>query len=167
MQFMIMINQVISKAVVIFLTGLAFSTSCVAWNENAPRSSVLVFASFSMPEESLRGFLKEAEKIKAPVIIRGLIHNSFSDTTQALLSLMPDKRGGLQVDPTLFQRFHIKTVPAVVVLDESCLADAHCQTFDVVYGNVTLSYALEEMAKQQDAISTHAQAALKKLKGAE
>lgn len=135
-----------------------------AWNKNAPSSPVLIFVSFSMPKASLRGWLKQADRLNAPVIIRGLVHNSFRDTTTAVMALVTDNRGGVQLDPTLFKRFHIDKVPAVVVIDTACLAKEDCQNFHVVYGDVTLDYALKEIARQNDSLSLYAESALQQLK---
>jgi conjugal transfer pilus assembly protein TrbC len=140
------------------------SSPIFAWSTNAPVANVLVFISFSMPKNSLRGWIKQADKIQAPVIIRGLHHNSFRDTTKAVIEMIPDNHGGVQLDPTLFKRFHIEKVPAVVVIDSECLSDQQCNVFHVVYGDVTLDYALKEIAKQQDSLSLYAEAALQQLK---
>ena len=138
--------------------------SILAWNDQAPSSNVLIFVSFSMPKESLRGWIKQADRIKAPVIVRGLLHNSFRDTTKAVMDIISDNRGGIQLDPTLFRRFHIEKVPAVVVINSDCLAQETCHSFDVIYGDVTLDYALKEIANQDDQFSPFAESALQKLK---
>jgi type-F conjugative transfer system pilin assembly protein TrbC len=143
---------------------MANATELFAWNKNAPSSNVLIFVSFSMPTASLRGWLKEADKISAPVVIRGLLHNSFRDTTKAVMDIVSDNRGGVQLDPTLFKRFHIEKVPAVVVIDSACLAKEDCNNFNVAYGDVTLDYALREISRQNDSLSLYAESALKQLK---
>lgn len=137
--------------------------SSYAWNKEVPGSNVLVFVSFSMPKESLRSYLSEARKIQSPLIIRGLINHSFRETTKAIMALLPDNKGGMLLDPTLFKRFNIKKVPAVVVIDKSCLMDDKCINYDVIYGNVTLAYALKKIEQQgdaQSALATDALAAL-------
>jgi conjugal transfer pilus assembly protein TrbC len=139
-------------------------SSLFAWNTHAPSSNVLIFVSFSMPKESLRGWLRQAELIKAPVIIRGLVHNSFRDTTKAVMDIIPNNRGGIQLDPLLFRQFHIEKVPAVVVTRADCAAQETCQEFDVIYGDVTLDYALKEVANQDDPFSSYAELALNRLK---
>lgn len=134
-----------------------------AWNKEMPGTNVLVFASFSMPKESLKNYLIEARKIQAPLLIRGLINNSFKDTTKAVMALLPDNKGGMLLDPTLFKRFNIKKVPAVVVIDKTCLLDDKCADYDVIYGNVTLAYALKKIAQQGSSQSSLAAEALKEL----
>jgi conjugal transfer pilus assembly protein TrbC len=147
----------------IFVCVGANIESAVAWNANAPTSNVLIFASFSMPKESLRGWLNQADKIKAPVILRGLLHNSFRETTQIVMDTLSERRGGIQIDPTLYKRFHIEKVPAVVVISAECLVNEACYDFDVVYGDVTLDYALKKIVDQNDAFSHFAEIALKQL----
>ncbi len=78
---------------------------------------------------------------------RGLVNNSFKDTTQAVYALIKEKRqGGLMLDPTLFKKFNITQVPAFVMVDHSNLSQPLCSKYDVVYGNVSLEYALRKFA---------------------
>lgn len=153
------------QVLMISMIGLSlFSTMPLyAWNTQAPSSSVIIFVSFSMPKESLRGWIKEAEKIKAPIVIRGLVNNSFAETTKTVMSILPENRGGVQLDPTLFKRFHIDKVPAVVVIDPACLSKESCNAYDVIYGNVPLSYALTKIIQQKNQLSPYAKVALQKL----
>lgn len=129
--------------------------SPVAWADT-PKSSVMIFVSFSMPKESLKEWMMEANEIHAPLIIRGLVKNSFKETTNQVASLLTNHQGGVQLDPELFKRFGIRQVPAVVVTDTNCLPSQTC-TFDVIYGDVTLAYALEKIAHADDTVSSHAQ----------
>jgi conjugal transfer pilus assembly protein TrbC len=46
----------------------------------------------------------------------------------------------LQIDPTQFERFNIKQVPALVVEKGDC--------FDVVYGNFSLARGLQYIAEK-------------------
>lgn len=104
---------------------------------NPRNSPVLIFVSFSMSQESLRGWLVQAQKINAPIYIRGLVNNSFKDTTVAVSQLIQNQKGGLLIDPPLFKKYAIKEVPAVVV--------PKGDDFDVIYGDVTLDYALTKI----------------------
>lgn len=128
--------------------------------------SIFLFVSFSMPNESIKGWMRDGAKVGAPVIIRGLVNHSFKETVNKMTMLTQDNRGGVQIDPTAFQRFSIKQVPAVVVTSgEACPDNQSClDHYDVVYGDVTLEYALQKIAKQQSAASKTAEAALLKLK---
>jgi conjugal transfer pilus assembly protein TrbC len=129
-------------------------------------SPIVVFVSFSMPDASLKQWMKQAELIHAPVVIRGLIHNSFKETIQKMAALTNDNHGGVQLDPTLFRRFQIKQVPAVVVWKESdCLSNQSCvENYDVIYGDVELSFALQKISGQNDELSGIAKKALTTLR---
>ncbi len=126
----------------------------------------LVLVSFSVPEPSLRSLLREAARIRAPVVLRGLKDGSLKATVEALLRLQgigpeaswpPSKPAGhelagLAVDPTAFRRFRVEAVPAFVVLaeplppctDEACPTPPHL----IARGEVSLAYALDVMARQ-------------------
>ena len=132
----------------------------------AEQARILIFVSFSMPEKSLKTWMYDADKIQAPLIIRGLINNSFKETTTAIYKLVKDGSGGMQIDPTLFNRFQIEKVPAVVVTQsESCLPNQSCiDNYDVFYGDVGLEYALKRIAREKDELSVVAEEASQKLK---
>lgn len=119
-------------------------------------SNVIIFVSFSMPKESIKGWMNEAKKINAPVVIRGLVNNSFKETIRKLNDLMSDNQGGVQLDPVLFNQFNIKQVPAVVVRDG--------KLHDVVYGDVHLDYALQTIIKRDDGLSSLAEKSLATLR---
>src|SRR5262249_44152037 len=118
--------------------------------KNDPLSHILIFVSFSMPNLSLKQWMREAERIHSPVVIRGLLDNSFKATAKKMADLTLDNHGGVQLDPTLFRRFQINQVPAVVIWrDSNCEAHQSCiENYDVIYGDVTLKYALEKIAEQ-------------------
>lgn len=148
---------------IISILTILINSYCYGMTE----SNVLIFVSFSMPKESLKGWINDADRIHAPVIIRGLVNNSFKETTRKMSDLVKDNKGGIQLDPTLFKTFDIKQVPAVVVTkslncppNQTCIPD-----FDVIYGDVHLDYALRKIADQNDNLSSIAQAALNDLRG--
>ena len=111
---------------------------------------IYVFVSFSMPETSLKQWMEQATRLKAYVVIRGLANNSFKETTAVLTKVLANDQGGLLLDPTLFQRFAIEQVPAVVMSeDKQCVDDKNCRPhFDVIYGDVTLDYALQKLREE-------------------
>lgn len=109
--------------------------------KRANKSQILIFVSFSMPKASLKGWMTQAQKINAPIYIRGLVNNSFKDTFKAVGELVEDQKGGVLIDPPLFKKYSITQVPAVVVREQDS------NLFDIVYGDVTLDYALEKIVK--------------------
>ena len=98
---------------------------------------ILVFVSFSMPKASIKGWVEQARISGAAIYIRGLVNNSFKETIAAVSELVKDTPGGLLIDPTLFKKYSITQVPAVVVVNR--------EDFDVIYGDVTLDYALNKI----------------------
>jgi len=153
------------KFIVFFVLSF-FSIGVLAETKGEERphlsSPIIVFVSFSMPDASLKQWMRQAELIQAPVVVRGLIHNSFKETIQKMAALTRDNHGGVQLDPTLFRRFQIKQVAAVVVWKESgCLSNQSCiENYNVIYGDVELSFALQKIAGQNDDLSEIAQKAL-------
>lgn len=98
-----------------------------------------VFVSFSMPETLLRETLKESAQRNIPAYLNGLYRDSMSETALKVMALnkrIPNLN--LAIDPTLFERFGIQKVPALVVDDG--------KAFDVIYGHLTIQEGLARMA---------------------
>ena len=134
-------------------------------NTNTISPPIAIFVSFSMPRESLKSWIAQARTINAPIYIRGLINNSFQETTKAVSEVVKEQPGGLLIDPTMFKKYSIAQVPAVVLVKKEIMQKARKETFvadkntfDVIYGDVTLDYAL---AKLQEVAEPHIQQQLK------
>lgn len=104
-------------------------------------SKVIIFASFSMPKESLKGWMAQAKVIDAPIYMRGLLNNSLKSMAQAVGDLVKEQAGGILIDPPLFKKYGITKVPAVVVIYDD--------DFDVIHGDVTLDYALRKIIEDK------------------
>lgn len=135
-----------------------------------PTTSILIFVSFSMPRQSMEAYLRDAKRIGASVIVRGLIDNSFQKTFQTMADLVRSSNGqGVELNPIWFKRFHIHSVPAVVVIpagsdcfmNDQCYAD---KNFDVMTGDITLSAALK-ILRDRGVAKEVAQTAIDKLEG--
>ncbi|HHR6174658.1 TPA: type-F conjugative transfer system pilin assembly protein TrbC, partial [Providencia alcalifaciens] len=99
--------------------------------------------SFSIPTEGLKQMLTEASQLGIPSLINGLIENDFRRTTSAVFELVKESgEGGVQIDPKTFAQYGITQVPALVVRCE--------QGFDVMYGNIRLLSAIEQVASHGD-----------------
>lgn len=99
-----------------------------------------VFVSFSMPEQLMAETLAESARLNIPVTLNGLVDDSMPKTMEKLFTLtekIPDL--ALQIDPTAFERYGIKQVPALVVATGDC--------FDVIYGTLTLTESLNRIAR--------------------
>ncbi|MCW9446010.1 type-F conjugative transfer system pilin assembly protein TrbC [Klebsiella oxytoca] len=118
-----------------------------AAHQEKPTEGALYFVSFSIPEEGLKRMLHETRQYGIPATLRGLINNDMKTTTDAVLQLVKDGvTDGVQIDPTLYAQYNIRSVPALVV---------RCQTgFDVVRGNIRLKQALEKVAETGDCAQT-------------
>ena len=107
--------------------------------ENDP--NILIFISFSVPETVWRSLSHEAEKRGAIFVINGLPDNSFLRLANTLKTFREKGiRTQIQLHPLLFEKYHIEAVPAFVVTEG--------ETFDKLVGNVSLDYALQQIAKQ-------------------
>ena len=138
-------------------------------NINTYSSQVLIFLSFSMPDVAIKQWLLQAEKIHAPVLIKGLINNSIKDTVGKINEFVNENsKAGIYIDPVRFKQFNIIKVPAVVLtekIDPLCVGDSCTQSpFVVVYGNASLNAALEHMEKNSE-LSELAGQQLELLKG--
>lgn len=125
--------------------------------DNTISNEVVVFVSFSMPINSLQEWSIQAQKIHAPLVIRGLVNDSFLDTQKAVKQIIGSvNKGGVVVDPRLFQQYHITQVPSVLIRhknNSTCLSNQSCwsqESFDVVAGDIGLESALQEIAERGD-----------------
>lgn len=112
-----------------------------------PAEGAVYFISFSIPDEGLKRMLHETHRYGIPATLRGLVNNDMKATTDAVMGLV--KAGiteGVQIDPTLYSRYGIRSVPALVV---RCKAG-----FDVIQGNIRLKQALEKVVEKGDCADT-------------
>lgn len=128
-----------------------------------------LFASFSLPEPSLRAMMGEAQRFDVPIIFRGFVNNSVYDTQVAIQRVFGDDAEtiGFTIDPTLFTRFDITRVPQVVVTrdllspceTQGCTGDI-APSHDRIAGNIPLQAALELVAREARDSGTSAQMVL-------
>ncbi len=160
MEFLFRLAMVVCIITMLWcLAGMALSADKEQDPSSAPvvHDSVYIFVSFSMPKESLQQWSAQAQKIHAPLIIQGLVDNSFTKTQQAVAALSHEGQGGVVVDPRLFRQYHIVQAPTVVVVHPTvlrpCLPNQSCwhpDIYDVVSGDVGLEAALRIVADRGD-----------------
>lgn len=128
-----------------FIAGLADQQRRSA--QGKPAEGALYFVSFAIPEEGLKRMLHETRQYGIPATLRGLVNNDMKATTDAVMKLVSDGvTDGVQIDPTLYTRYNIRSVPALVV---------RCPSgFDVVHGNLRVRQALEKVAEKGDCADT-------------
>lgn len=75
--------------------------------------------SLSVPKESLKKYIQEANKIgrnNISIVLRGLKEGStMSETVAYIGSLTKGYNVSVEIDPPSFERFDISLVPAIVV----------------------------------------------------
>src|SRR5262249_14246652 len=113
--------------------------------ERYPR--LLIFVSFSMPIETLRQLSLQVHQAGGKLVLRGLINNSFKETIPKLKELGAE----VLIDPTLFRTYRIDKVPAFVLQEKSPLFPGEAVRHDILYGNVSLPYALKQFTEKGDA----------------
>jgi conjugal transfer pilus assembly protein TrbC len=102
------------------------------------RETLLVFVSLSMPLESLKGLLKDAEKENAVLVIRGLHNNSFKETATFLQEQGLTSSGGMEINPDLFATYGITKVPVFVRMKDG-------KEENRLSGNVSLGFAAQKL----------------------
>ncbi|MGS3515654.1 type-F conjugative transfer system pilin assembly protein TrbC [Escherichia coli] len=108
-----------------------------------PQQGAVYFVSFSIPEEGLKRMLGETRHYGIPATLRGMVNNDLKTTAEAVLSLVKDgATDGVQIDPTLFSQYGIRSVPALVVFCS--------QGYDIIRGNLRVGQALEKVAATGD-----------------
>lgn len=132
-------------------------------------SQIFLFASFSMPPNSLRSIMVESERFNVPILMRGFVDNSVFKTQEALVRVFGEQADtiGFNIDPTAFTRFGVETVPKIVVVaealdvctSEGCLNEDPIE-YDIIGGNIPLEESLRIIAAGDGEASLIAQAAL-------
>lgn len=133
-------------------------------------SGLLIFASLSMPEATLRALIADAQRTRALLVLRGVQDSSLRKTTERIQTLMGDAKTAWNIDPALFQRFDVRAVPAFVLIDpqrpvlvdcgaDRCQGTAHAK----VSGDVSVSHALQTIAAEDAEFRDAATAYLVKL----
>lgn len=133
-------------------------------------NEVMIFVSTSMPTGSLQRIARDAKTTSSLIAVRGAsqgVGPGLWVKSIADLKPMTDLGVEVQYHPDLFERYAIKRVPAIVVAPEpvaGCTEDA-CRSYAVLYGDVTLDYALERLTNRKDGIGRIARERLSKMKG--
>ena len=138
------------------MLGIGEGTSQAAeQNERWGSDRIFLLASFSMPGPTLRAMMEEAQTFGVPIVFRGFLGNSVFETQAALAETFGEdaEAVGFGIDPTLFTRFGVETIPQVIVTAEplevcesfGCESDV-APLHDRIAGNIPLRAALEIIA---------------------
>lgn len=101
-------------------------------SEPAQKSSLFIFISLSMPAAALKTLYEEAQAKGAVLVLRGLQDHSLKKTAETLKRL----EMSVQIDPLLFQKYHIESVPTFVWVQKNKV--------HTLMGHVSLAYALSQ-----------------------
>ena len=137
-----------------------------------PRGSeIIVFMSLSIPEKSWREWSRQASRIGAPLVLRGVAQGGLKATVKRVGAYLP-ANAGAAIDPRLFRLFGIDAVPAVAVVPggvppcttRGCSADP-APPHDVIGGNIGLDAALSIIATEGGPGRETARRSIAKLRG--
>jgi conjugal transfer pilus assembly protein TrbC len=122
-----------------------------------PLDGLVVFVSLDMPQASLKRLVADAQRYGATLVLRGVKDKSIEATAKAIYALQGDlgERGAAwRIDPRLFQRFQVDSVPAHVLLDANSSIPGGCASDDClrnlryarVAGDISIEHALSSIA---------------------
>ena len=113
----------------LFLSGLCFYLIA-----GAASAQIYIFVSFSQNDSSLQAYFKEAQKVGATLVMRGLLEDSFMATKNKTDAL----KISFDIDPTLFEKYGVTCVPTIIK-DEG-------DRIQKIVGHIPLQSALEAFA---------------------
>ncbi len=124
-------------------------------SKGAAAAEVLLFTSLAVPAASWRAAARDAARIGAPLVLRGVAEGNLPAMARRIAGRLGRAKTGVAIDPRLFRLFGIARVPAVVVVpggvppcrNRGC-ADDDPPPFDRVTGNLSLAAALESVAAE-------------------
>lgn len=110
--------------------GLA-SALCFGLFVNVASAKTYIFVSFSQNDSSLQAYFKEAQRLGATLVMRGLLEDSFVATKKKSQEI----EVAFDIDPPLFEKYGVESVPTIVK-DEGGKIQKVC-------GHIPLQAALE------------------------
>jgi conjugal transfer pilus assembly protein TrbC len=131
---------------------------------------LLVFVSFSMGDEALRKAIHDVSLVGGTAVLRGFKDDDIKKTAAAIAALK-EKSGNVQINPNAFIKYKVQTVPTVVLVTAEGGINLDSQgcalpdKFIKVSGDVTLAYALEQIATKSPKFGAMATRFARPLKG--
>lgn len=132
----------------------------------------MVFASLSMPQQSLKRLIRDTTRAGGIIVFRGFPNNNAKQFI-AGMSKLADAEGdesNIGIDPRLFRAFNVQAAPTFVVASSDfelcsgfdCISDV--PPHDRMTGNVTVEYVLESFVDSKGPGAAVAAVALRNLK---
>ena len=128
---------------------------------------LMIFVSASIPKSALKDLMIQARKAGGVLVFRGLIGGSLKNTQQFLGNLAKENTSAI-IDPRLFETFNVDLVPTFVVLNKTAqdCQNSNCNftpIHDRIIGNITLNYALEQIANKNGDAKANAAEILRRI----
>jgi len=117
-------------------------------NTDKKISNLLIFISFSMPNNLIKEYTQQAKETGGVLVLRGMIDKSIAKTAIKLNDINNKQGVNAIIDPNLFKLYNIKRVPAIVVAEYKgypCVDCKQTPIYDKITGAVSLEYALEQI----------------------
>ena len=130
------------------------------------QETLYIFISLSLHKNTILELLSQAKRVGGVLVLRGLKEGSWKKTIEFMLPILEEHEEGIILDPTLFKRFDIGKVPAIVLakdlrLDSDYLGNntggsdfnnerAKPDSFDKISGNISIDYALRLFRQKGD-----------------
>lgn len=134
-------------------------------------STLMVFVSFSMPEESLKRIAYETKKAGGTMFLRGFVNDNLSQTVKASEKLI-NLGAQIQIHPELFKNYEITQVPAYVLtkagneVSAGCNGKSSCTDYVSVVGDGSLKTVLDRMSRSKNStLASLAEIRLRRFEG--
>nr|WP_269471174.1 type-F conjugative transfer system pilin assembly protein TrbC [Thiomicrorhabdus aquaedulcis] len=127
----------------------------------APRAKLKLFISFSMSDASIASYIKEANRLgrdNVSLVVNGLKKGtSMKETSSYISTLTKGQNVSVEIDPPSFERFRIKSVPALVVYHDDPMYEAKCaisgqteeltvlEEWEGTLGDVSIAYSIDKL----------------------
>jgi type-F conjugative transfer system pilin assembly protein TrbC len=129
--------------------------------DSARYPQLLVFVSFSMPMLTLKALARDVNRVDGKLVLRGLVKGAFSEGSSSegsfptgsfpeTLIKLQELQEEILIDPTLFEAYQVERVPTFVLRENTTESAEEKMTHDMLRGNVSLGFALEQFAEKGD-----------------
>lgn len=118
---------------------------------------LMIFASTSIPPQTLQVIGQQAKLAGAPIFLRGVSGGfNMAGITQTLKAMRPATEQGaeVQIHPEMFKHYGVTQVPAIVLAEHlggSC-GQTTCGEHRMIIGDVTVEYALAQFEREGGAL---------------
>lgn len=121
------------------LSHTAFATSPHASSPMKTQAQIRLLVSLGIPTLVLRQYVRQAQRLHIPLVIRGMYKASMQATGKRVYKILHPAhevplKSGVMIDPVWFSRYHVKVVPTLVVVSGSSMSR--------VSGNLSLTSLL-------------------------